>query len=430
MGRPVDVTLGHVRALREAQPGLFAPLAKAKVVPELERLRGPVPFRGIAGALEGKAWPVRLVLFPKRYGLDVEVFKRLTHPDVPMRPFPSSTDVFAALDVPRARAIAQSAEEAQEWADAYQKELGRLVEQTNGLPASYWSTDLYHGWLAMLRAVATPLGSVKAAPDFAKRPAWHDRQLFAALAGYAQLKHDAVLYAYQDMSVECDSPRPVLAYIEQPDLGVPKGYVDPNPQAFRAIEKLAGRVYGLFLPSGEPEAMGAEWAGAWQRPYDPKVGWPAEEDPAIVATNVRRLAARLAGIAEAQVAGRPVSEQDSEWLFRVGAILETLFQGTSAKQGSASQDEGRLTRGVALAVDVHTNVQRQEALTLAVGRLFDLFVAVPDGVGRRMTQGAIASFYELKVPMGERLTDDEWGARLDKGEVPPLPPFTSSFIER
>jgi hypothetical protein len=53
---------------------------------------------------------------------------------------------------------------------------------------------------------------------------------------------------------------------------------------------------------------------------------------------------------------------------------------------------------------------------------------VPGQVGHRMTQGGMFSFYELTQPMSERMTDAEWHQRLQDGKVPPMPPWTASFV--
>ena len=51
-------------------------------------------------------------------------------------------------------------------------------------------------------------------------PEWDKKSLNAMLAGWAQLKHDAILYAKQPMGAECGGGGP-------PD-PVTKGYVEPN----------------------------------------------------------------------------------------------------------------------------------------------------------------------------------------------------------
>jgi hypothetical protein len=72
---------------------------------------------------------------------------------------------------------------------------------------------------------------------------------------------------------------------------------------------------------------------------------------------------------------------------------------------------------------------RQQALQIGIGRLLDLWVIVPGQVGQRLTQGGMFSFYEFVQPMSDRLTDEQWHQRVQAGKTPPLPPWTSSFID-
>ncbi|MCG8347564.1 MAG: DUF3160 domain-containing protein [Chloroflexales bacterium] len=45
-----------------------------------------------------------------------------------------------------------------------------------------------------------------------------------------------------------------------------------------------------------------------------------------------------------------------------------------------------------------------------------------------LTKGGVFSHYEFVQPLSERLTDEAWRQRLDAGDVPPLAPWTSSFM--
>ena len=99
------------------------------------------------------------------------------------------------------------------------------------------------------------------------------------------------------------------------------------------------------------------------------------------------------------------------------------------KYSVASSPETRTERGVALVTDIHTNVMRRQVLEVAVGRLLDLWVAVPRPVGEELTQGGLFSFYEFTHPMDERMTDAEWHEQLERGDAPPLPSWTASFVE-
>ena len=416
MGRPVDATVSHFETLMRDQPGIVEPFDGKAVSEALKKLRGDVPLRGLEGATAeggGGDYGLHFSLFPKRLGLDTTFFKPLTHPEVPLRGMPSSLDVMAALGVPAARTHALEREPEESYAASYEKALDELIGKSKGSLVGYASTDVYHSWLAALLAIATPLElSAESRLEFAQNAAFHDRQLFTALAGFAQLKHSAVLYAMQDMSAECDSSTPIQLLLEMPILPLPQGFVDPMPEVFRGLANLSGKVY-QDLNGGEI----------------PKVSkWDEEEGAAPL--NAQTFATRLAEIAQDEVDGKPLSEAQVKWILSSAGLMEEIFLGQQESHsmmfaGGAERQE----RGIALVTDIHTAIDRGQVLELGIGRIMNLFVVVPSVVGQRMTQGGIFSFYEFEQDMSNRLSDVEWGERIERGEAPPLPAWSSSFVD-
>ncbi len=421
MGRPADATLTHVRALAAKQPKLLEPFQRAAVVKALGELRGPSPFRGLEGAVEGRDRGIPVLFLPRRYGLDVEFFTRLTHPAVELRGVPSALDVLAALGIERARLHALAREEGAAWAGEYQKRLAELTAETVARPATYWATDLYHGWLALVATLAKPpTVPEQSGLAFARNAAWADRLLYSALAGYTKLKHQAVLYAFQDYSAECDGARPLRLFVEQPILPPPRGFVDPHPAFFGQLAQLAESLYER-LNGGEAPTV-RDWAGVLQS--------GTEELQDTVLANAALFARKLEALAQKELRGEALSDDESLWVRGAAPLMEAMFHGQS-KPGAAglTTDEGRTETGVAVVADVHTAIQRESVLEQAVGRLLDLYVVVPDTVGRRLTQGALFSYYEFLQPMSDRLDDLSWSKRLDGTDVPPPPPWTASFLE-
>ncbi|MDX9722445.1 MAG: DUF3160 domain-containing protein [Myxococcota bacterium] len=412
MGKPVDASPAHLRALRAEQAQLFAPFDLPRIKLELEKARGEVPLRGVDDAVDEseEGYPLRLVFLPKRLGLDVTFFKPLTHPSVKMRGMPSSLDVFAALGVPAAARHAREAVAAEEYAEAYGKALDALIAEHGSHEPGFFGTDIYHSWLAVLLSLATPLQLDEASRlHFARSAAWQDRQLLSALGGYTQLKHAAVLVAMQDMSAECDSSYPVFVLIEQPVLPPVNGYVEPMPEFFDALAALSQRVYKDLLAGTAPET-----ATIWN---DGAEVWNAE-----------RFARTLAELSRKQLAGQALSEEEQQWIRTVGELVEQLFLAGQV-QGTTLAGAGRERRGIAIATDIHTNVSTQNALEIAIGRIMDLYVVVPSEVGERLSQGGIFSFYEFEHSIAERLDDDTWVEMLSSSEPPALPSWTNSFVD-
>ena len=411
MGRPVDVSVSHLRQLRADRPELLAPFQRDEVVRLLREMRGPIPFRGVQGALEGGSYPLRFSLFPRRCGRDVAFFTAVTHPDTQMRGIPSAVDVMAGLGNGRATVHALDAERGQTYWESYRDTLARLAGETAALDDTYWSTDIYHSWLATLAALAEPSGvDAESALDFEVTEAWADRELFTMLAGFTQLKYTAVLYSFQESGVECGGDMAYYGFTEKPVLQPPQAFVDPQPQFFRSLAGLADRVY-QDLNEGDAPTAELYFSGDYQQ------------------TNARDFARQLGELSEKQLAGELLTEEENEWLLGVGAFLEVLLLGREPMDAQFGGDEGRMERGVAIVTDVYTNLQREEVVQLGIGRLMDLYVVVPNTIGNRLTQGGIFSFYEFTHPMSDRLTDETWNTLLEAGDGPELPSWTDSFVE-
>ncbi|MBN1947778.1 MAG: DUF3160 domain-containing protein [Bradymonadales bacterium] len=425
MGRPVDVTVAHVRQVRSAHPELLGPFQAAPVMALLAELRGPIPFRGLqvaAAQLEDPThvgeYPLQFTFFPRRYGLDVEFFSKLTHPEVFGKPYPTALELFAGLGIERAAEYALAWAQGETYLEAYREALRAQAEFGTGLPDTYFSTDLYHSLLALLRTLAIPFDLPPDSPlAFARSSAWPDRLLLSALAGFTQLKHDAVLYSFQEYGVEAGGDMLAVVLTEQAVLPPPRGFVDPLPVFFANLAQLAGRVYGDLASSEPPEISGYLWSRTYRQSIEEIL-------------SAQRFAARLSELAAKEVAGEALTEEDHLWLSLVGAMLEQMFLSQEyMDEGTFGNDEGRIQTGIALAADVYTNIERQEVIQLAIGRIMDLFVVVPNTVGQRMVQGGIYSFYEFTQPMSERLTDMAWNERIEADDLPPLPPWSRSFIE-
>jgi hypothetical protein len=415
LGRPLDPTVSHLRQLAREHPEWISPFRGDQVAKGLRELLGPVPI-GEPGAGPGaEARALRFAFLSQRQRLDDAFFAKLAAPSVPGRAVPGAIDVLAILGSERALQTADAAAEGREWADRYREILDELATEVGAHAASgYGPGDLGRSWLAVLAALADPVDAAPAAlPFFARTEAWQDRRLFAAHAGYAQLRHDAPLLSARDEGAECGSGPAAVLLFEQPDRSPPRGFVDPAPRTFRALARLADRVYVELASDGSPAEPG--WAIPGAREDELSAG---------------RLAERLAELAEKELRGEPFSESEEEWLRQADGALQALLLGGVQRAARVDYDEGRWARGVSFATVVFAAHDGGGSLELAVGRLADLYVLVPDTVGRRLAQGGILTFYELFRPAADAPGGDAaWAAQLDTGDAPSLPGWTTSFLE-
>lgn len=410
MGRAVDPSPRHLKALSARGDRSWKTFDGDAVADALAQMVGPSAIRDANSAgLTTTTREIKVTFLPKRVGLDAEFFSRLTPPNVRGRGLGSALDVFAARGVKAAKRHALSAAVGEAWRQDYRDALEELMDEPadEGLAP----TDIYHAWMATLVALAKQSGvPEEQVLDFVGTDAWADRKLLSALGGYAQLKDSAVLYAAQDIAVECGGWRATYVLVEQPILPQVKGFVDPEPQFFERLSALAGTVY-------------EDMAGGEQ----PVVGGFGYRDEVL---NAGAFAAKLAKLARKQMTGEALSFEEYRWIRMVGGRLEALsIQRDPQAQVMQGMGEARAERGVVLATDIQTNVARRVVRQVAVGSLLDLYVAVPGGVGRRMTQGPTFSFYEFERPMSSRLTAAEWHEMIEEGELPGRPTWSESFIQ-
>jgi Protein of unknown function (DUF3160) len=91
-------------------------------------------------------------------------------------------------------------------------------------------------------------------------------------------------------------------------------------------------------------------------------------------------------------------------------------------------------RADALVADVHTNVpdrlvgDRGCVLHQAVGNVDLLLIAVDNGKDRMIYAGPVLSHYEFEVPGVSRKSDSEWQQDLAKGQAPPRPGWTRTYL--
>ncbi len=363
-----------------------------------EALRAPA----IMGMVSVPGTPLEqtrgLRLMGQRFVPDAFVFQQLVDPQVPLRGMPSSLDFFAALGSANALQYALDA-----GATAYPEYLAQMEELRRSF-ASYsdevWNQNLYWSWIHSLRPLLEPVET--GYPQFMRSPAWQDKQLTTALGSWTELKRDTILYAKQ-VYVErgYDS-------LEPPEPERARGYVEPVPELFARVAALSRMTS----------------AGLEQRGLLDEADAAALEAMALIAE-------RLQGMAERELRGETLSEDDYEFIRFYGAELEGLTFAADDEgfyQGRGGSPAGGEPLQAAVVADIATNANEGVVLQNGVGRIFEIAVVAPIAGRLVLTRGGVFSHYEFTQPLGERLTDEDWRAMLDAGEAPPLAGWTSSYI--
>ncbi|MBI2901086.1 MAG: DUF3160 domain-containing protein [Planctomycetes bacterium] len=298
----------------------------------------------------------------------------------PKRCFPRGLDVMAAFGSDLAREILKSLRDDQfegydRLLEEMKREFGKKLEDAGERKSVYWD------WLYAVKPLLAdpPAG----APAFMKEKAWKRKMLAAALASWAELRHDTILYVKQSYTGEGKGLPP------QPEFG----YVEPYPDVYARAAATLARLRKLL------EARGAA-VPDFQAKYE----------------EFEKVLGFLESVARKELRGERLSKEEHKavlavpWRLRSVASLSEEWTKRIASDADLS---------MALVADVHTDNNRPpEVLEEAVGypAMLKLSVTV-DGQVREFW-GAVFTYYEFRWPKEDRLTDEKWQKMLEDGKAP------------
>lgn len=321
----------------------------------------------------------------------------------PIRGFPRGLDVMTVLGSKRARALLRElgddAYSARPCGLTYDQALANLQQEYDKLSDQDWNRNLYWSWLHALKPLLAEYGP--GYPTFMTTEAYRARSLNAALASWAQLRHDTILYAKQSYTM-LRAASAHLPIIEKPV----EGYVEPLPEFYARLLALA-----RMTNRGLTEMKVLDRAAK------------ARLD------EFEKVLERLLAIAEKELADQELTEQDYDFIRNFGANLERLVIAPSTQE--RSQGEGSKAMKTTLVADVHTDMNTKQVLEEGTGYV-DLGVFVyrqPDG---RLMLGAgpVLSYFEFKHPMADRLTDEKWRQLLQSKAAPAPSEWTRAYLAR
>ena len=326
----------------------------------------------------------KICLMPQRYQPDAEVLQEMVdYKSLPTtRPVPEGLDVMAAMGVASAEQILK--EEQQKWKD-FQPTLDRMKLRMDSID---WQETIAKQWLQALKTQTLPAPK---APYFMLTPQWQRKALNAALASWAELKHDAILYAKQPCGAECGGggiPEPVL-----------KGYVEPARDFWMKATELISNTQNLLHRASLLSDRGRE-----------------------ISERIGELAMFLLNVSQKELDGTPLSDEENDQLQHIGATFENMSLDL-LREGDQMlyewSDVQGPERSVALIADVYTanadNNPEKSILYAGTGMADEIYVVVEMQGYLFLTRGAVFSYRELKRPLGEqRMNDEEWQQRLEK----------------
>lgn len=305
-----------------------------------------------------------------------------------IRGFPRGLDVFSVFGSERAEHHIESLTDHEY--PKYAEQLEKLRKEFAELKERDWNRNLYWSWLYALKTLTEERG--KGYQAYQKTDAYLDRQLNTALASWAALRHNTILYAkqsYTPIHVGITSVQPV-----PPPPPPPKGLVEPLPTFFARILTTTKMAYD-----------GLKELGVLTGPAESRL------------LSLKITLERLYEICKRQVANEPLTDEDNNFLADFPQALKNTIGDVDEK--------GLKTTIIA---DVHTEMNSKLCLEEASGYIDYIVIAYKRSEGDIvLAVGPVLSYYEFKHPIKERLTDEKWQEMLMTGDVPARPQWISSF---
>ena len=240
-------------------------------------------------------------------------------------------------------------------------------------------------------------------PGFMQTPEWGYKNLNTALASWAELKHDAILYGEQPMAAECGGAGP-------PD-PIVVGYVEPNLPFWRKMENI---LQATRLILQQNDCMTDDLKGKTDQLND--------------------YVTFLIQVTEKELRGEKLTEPEYRTLEYMGSSIE--YFTLSVVDPDLHLDDWSLVQGpdksIAIVADIYTrNIRgcnKNGILHIATGNANNIYVVVEIEGNLYLTRGATFSYYEFVQPLGTRLTDEEWQKMLEEKKAPAVPEWMKSIL--
>jgi hypothetical protein len=329
------------------------------------------------------------------YILDQLVFPNVTDGAGAGRLEASVLDVAAAFGSEWAYDLQRQAGVPAEYPE-YASQMASVQSVVANRDASHWAGTVYDAWLYAIAPMWSPHGL--AYPEFMRTDAWAAKAHTTGFGSYAELKHDTLLYAKQAFA-EGEGPAVPAE---------PRHWVEPEPVVYERLAAVATLIRD----------------GLTSRDL-------LTTDSADILDRLVPMYQRFADLARDELAGRPITPQDNEWIESIASRFELIWLLSAADGDPSDAQTGGFAAGpdemAAVIADIMSNPA--EALQIGTGHIDLVYVLVPNDEGQfQVARGAVYSFYEFWVPRSERLTDEEWRTMLNEGSEPDRPPWiTPSF---
>ncbi|MFA5033272.1 MAG: DUF3160 domain-containing protein [bacterium] len=296
------------------------------------------------------------------------------------RCFPRGLDLMSVFGSKTAASIIYNSGDANY--ENYKEQSVKMKNYFDYLSVPEWKSNLYSQWLYSIRLLLNDKHSN--CPSFMLSNEWELKELNSVLGSWAELKHDAILYAKESYTLMTTSmPR-------TPEFT--KGWVEPYPEVYKELSDMITKLSTI-------------------------TDYPTKIKNKL--TNYADILTQLSEISEKELTGKPLTKKESDLIWNIGSTLKgmTIFPDEIMKQITSGTDDE-----MAIIADVHTDPNSRQVLEEAVGYANTIYVrlpaSAPDKADESTLMGGVFSYYEFKAPMDGRYTDEKWQQELKSRQVP------------
>lgn len=350
--------------------------------------------------------PAIFQVFGQRFVIDSFVLSQLVFDSIVYegkkqeRGIPVPMDVFAALGNDEAVRLLEP--ELRRW------NYGSNLMATRAVVDSYtpknWNESVYNTWLDALRSLDDPFPNASHAPQAMRTRAWQHKELETQLASWAELRHDTILYVKQSYSMvtSCEYPA---------------GYVEPYPLFFARLGTLGQETARLL-------------GGADVSDVDPAKSTEIAELRQSMVTFWNGFAAtmnQLQTLAQKELAAQPFTSDEKAFIkktidIRGGGSGPPRYDGWYPKLIYG----GAPTKWNPTVADVHTDPTTGQVVQVGVGDVTFLVAAIDNEGDKMVYVGPMSSYFEFLMPATNRMTDEEWQAKVEEFVLPARPAWSLS----
>ncbi|MBL8918918.1 MAG: DUF3160 domain-containing protein [Myxococcaceae bacterium] len=390
VGPPDDASFRELLGAVAATPNLDDEAAFTALRERLAKLPKPQVQSVVTKTVKGPALEAQgaFHFFSQRAVLDAVIFQSLVEPQATQKTFVRALEVPAMFGSKLAATLLEP--ENLSRFDGYLTNRSRLESTMPKLLATRAPSEAVAGWMYSMQPLLEPVPA--GLPPFMTGRAYETLRLSSYLAGYAELKHDTVLYAKQAVA-EMGGP----GFEDTEEAIDDRGYVVPEV----AVYARAGVVLASLRAGLADRAL-----------FPPRLDKPF--------TRFEALVAKLEAISRKELAGKPLSPEDYHLIKFIGGDLEHFWEETLIT--GKDRDRWLLLdeNNSRLIADVFTGPDGVQHV--ASGWVHPVYVVFPRDGKPAVGRGGVLSFYEVVAK--ERLSDPAWRAMLSGDARPKLPPWT------